>query len=245
MGNWLLGGLSAAPIVGAEVMQPNTDYFVVLRIDASTTNLADKSYMKVFGPGATVPLDDSAFSTTGTGPTQWTAETTGYTSGAVMDTIWLTPTGSNKIEIDELRMGDSWSSVARGTFGSGCLGMQSSVLGRPVLGSSVGLQLAGGAPTSLAAAMIGLSRTTSSFGALPFDVSTLGGVAGCYLLQSYDAVLFAFADGGGYASTAIGLPSGSAFYGLNLYAQWASIDPAIGGPFPARFSDAVQLLIQD
>jgi len=242
-GNWVVGGIGAT--VGAEIMQPNTDYFCVLRIDSGSASLSDVAYLKVFAPGASIPSSDSGISSVGTGLNQWTAMSPNYSSGAVMGTIWLTPTGSNRIELDELRLGKSWGDVVRSAYGSGCLGAQIGLGGRPVLGSSVSLLLGGGAPSSFAAIMLGLSSTTSAFGQLPLDVSALGGAAGCFLLQSFDTSLVTVADTTGSASATLGFPAAPAVYGLSLFAQWVSLDLGLGGPIPARFSDAVQLLLQD
>ncbi|MCA8973478.1 MAG: LamG domain-containing protein [Planctomycetes bacterium] len=240
-GAWVVGG--GTPTPGAAIMQPNTEYFCVLRISAVASG-SDTAYLKVFDGSATIPIDDSGFSGVGLGANEWTASVA-YVSGAIMDTLWLTPTGSNRIELDELRMGTSWESVVRGVYGSGCLSTQIAAIGRPVLGSAVTLQLSGGAANSFAAISMGLSATTSAFGPLPFDLGALGGPAGCFLLQSNDVSVPVLADGSGGASFVFNIANAAGLHGVTVLAQWASLDTALSAPVPVRTSPGLQLLVQN
>jgi len=242
LGNWVVGGIGQA--VGAEMMQPNTDYFCILRIDASS-GAGDVAYLKIYGPGSVVPADDSGIATVGTGANQWTAMSSPYASGAVMSTVWLTPTGANKIELDELRMGSTWESVVRLTYGAGCLGAQMSASGRPVIGSSTTLLLAGGASNSLAGLLMGLSSTASALGPLPLDLGALGGPAGCLLLQSNEASVAVVADAQGSASFVFGIPANPGLYGVNILSQWASLDTSLAAVLPVRMSDALHIMIEN
>ena len=224
-------------------MQPNTPYFCVMRIDAVASGL-EVARLKVYGPGAVAPPDDAGLATVGPGANQWTAESTPYASGAVMDTIWLTPSGNNRIELDALRMGTSWSSVVRAAYGQGCMSAQISASGRPALGSSIDLQLTGGAPSSLCGLVLGTSASSSAFGPLPLDLALVGGPAGCFLLNSNDGMQATLADPAGNATLPLPLPSSASLYGLEAYAQWLSLDPAAAAALPVRMSDGYQVLIE-
>lgn len=239
-GNWVVGGLTQT--IGAEVMQPNTDYFCVLRIDSGATDVA---YLKVFAPGASVVADDSGITSVGIGANQWTAASPGYASGADMFTLWLTPTGNNRIELDEIRLGSSWESVVRLAYGQGCLGAEISAAGRPVIGSSTTLQLTGGTANNIAAIFLALSSTTSAFGPLPLDVGMFGAPAGCTLLQSNDVGVLTIADGLGNSSLVFPIPANPLLYGAEAFAQWVCLDPSQGTPLPFRLSSAYQILVQN
>jgi len=223
-------------------MQPNTDYFCVLRIDSGATDIA---YLKVFGPSTLVPADDSGFTSVGVGANQWTAMSPAYGSGADMFTLWLTPTGSNRIELDEIRMGTSWESVVRLAYGQGCLGAEIGAAGRPVIGSSTTLLLSGGTPNDIAALFAGLSSTTSAFGPLPFDVGLVGAPAGCLLLQSNEVGALTVADALGNSSFVFPIPANPALSGAEAFAQWVCLDASVGTPLPFRLSSAYQILVQN
>lgn len=239
-GSWVVGGL--APTVGADFMVPDTNYFCVLRIDHGATDVA---YLKVFGPATLVPADDSGFTSVGVGANQWTAMSPAYGSGADMFTLWLTPTGSNRIELDEIRMGTSWESVVRAAYGQGCQGARIAAMGRPVLGATTTLLLAGGTPNDFAVLFAGLSAATSPLGPLPFDLGLIGAPAGCSLLQSGDASALTIADGLGGSSFPFPIPATPTLAGVEAYAQWMCLDPNIGTPLPFRFSSAYQILVQN
>ena len=241
-GTWFVGG--GAATAGAEVMQANTPYFCVLRIDAVASGL-EIARLKVFGPGAIVPTDDAGIATVGAGANQWTAESVPYASGAVMGTLWLTPTGNNRIELDELRMGTSWESVVRAGYGQGCMSAAIGAVGRPVLGSSFDLTLAGGAPNSVCGLVLGTSASTSVYGPLPLDLGLVGGPAGCFLLNSNDLLQVTIADPVGAAALPLAIPSSTTLYGYDAYAQWLSLDPASTAPLPLRMSDGYQVLVEN
>ncbi len=239
-GNWVVGGVGAT--TGAEVMQANTDYFCVLRIESGAIDVAS---LKVFAPGANVPTDDAGITTVGTGANQWTAQSPGYASNADMSTLWLTPTGNNRIELDEIRMGSSWESVVRLAYGQGCLGAEIQATGRPVIGSGTTLQLSSGTPNNIAVLFTGFSSTTSMFGPLPLDVGLIGAPAGCTLLQSNDVSILTIADNLGNSSFLLPLPANPMLLGVEAFAQWLCLDPSQTTALPFRLSNAYQILIQN
>lgn len=239
-GTWVVGGIGET--TGAEIMQANTDYFCVLRIDSGAV---DTAYLKVFAPGTTAPADDAGITTVGTGGNQWTAQSPGYASGADMFTMWLTTTGNNRIELDEIRMGSSWESVVRLAYGQGCLGAEISASGRPLIGSGTTLLLSGGTPNNIAAIFAGLSSTTSVFGPLPFDLSLIGAPAGCSMLQSNEASVLTIADTLGNSSFLFPLPANPLLLGVEAFAQWVCLDPSLTTPLPFRVSSAYQILVQN
>lgn len=242
-GTWFVGG--GTPATGPGTMQPNTAYFCVLRLDAVSSGTADVAYLKAFAPGDVVPVDDTGLMGVGTGANQWTAQTLPYGSNADMGQFWLTPTGTNKIELDEIRFGTSWQSVVRLSYGQGCGGADISHTGRPVLGSSFSVDLTGGVANGLGGLLLGFSRDNSNLGALPLSIAPLGGPAGCFLLQSNQSSVLTTLDGSGSGSVALGIPPSQLLYGLALFAQWAALDPALGVPLPVRASPGLEILLQN
>ena len=64
-GAWVVGG--GTPTPGAGTMQPNTDYFCVLRI-TSVSSGSDTAYLKIYDPTTTtVPIDDAGLLGRGVG----------------------------------------------------------------------------------------------------------------------------------------------------------------------------------
>jgi hypothetical protein len=118
-------------------------------------------------------------------------------------------------------------------------------VGRPVLGSSFDLTLAGGAPNSVCGLVLGTSASTSVYGPLPLDLGLVGGPAGCFLLNSNDLLQVTLADPVGAAALPLAIPSSTTLYGYDAYAQWLSLDPASTAPLPLRMSDGYQVLVEN
>lgn len=118
------------------------------------------------------------------------------------------------------------------TFGSACggsLGLLDAIAtGAPLPGQTIGMRVYNLPPQSFGFWCLGLSRTQSAFGALPFDLGGLG-VPGCWLLQSCDATV-GFATGNNqYRSLLLSLPNWPALAGIRLYGQAAMLDASHAG----------------
>lgn len=120
------------------------------------------------------------------------------------------------------------------TFGSACggsLGLLDAIaLGTPLPGQSIGMRVYNLPPQSFGFWCLGLSRTQSAFGALPFDLGALG-VTGCWLLQSCDATVGFPTGTSSYLNLLLTLPNWPVLAGLRLYGQAAMLDASHAGGF--------------
>jgi hypothetical protein len=112
---WLNANGSTTPASGPAVT-PGDTYFMIAKIVASAASV-DTAYLKVYGTGygSQVPVAE---------PTTWDATLT-ETTGAILDRIRIRidngNTGAAAGEVDEIRIGDSWSSVISVPEPASCL----------------------------------------------------------------------------------------------------------------------------
>lgn len=129
-----------------------------------------------------------------------------------------------------------------GFFGEGCPGSSGTpeLYGTlPRVGTTFQRRLFGMPPTGgLALLLIGLSRTSSSFGALPLDLGVIG-APGCLLRVSPD-LSETVVQSGGAATISIGIPNDAALVGADLFHQAIVIDSAAGNALGAIVSHAGQ-----
>ena len=95
-------------------------------------------------------------------------------------------------------------------------------------------------PLSVAILMTGFSRTTSSFGPLPFDAANVG-APGCFGRVSPDVTLLLLGTG----NTAVWnfpIPNVTAYLGIVMFHQSLVLDPGVN-TLGAVFSDASATLI--
>ena len=135
------------------------------------------------------------------------------------------------------------ASAGYGLFGAGCAGTRPVTNlvanGLPELGGTLTVAL-NNLPISAAFLVTGLSRTTASFGALPFDLTSLG-APGCLARVSDDARVLLV----GTANAAVwnlGIPNAPGLVGLQAYNQAVVFDPGFNG-IGAVVSDAAGLMI--
>jgi len=130
-----------------------------------------------------------------------------------------------------------------GFFAPGCAGsMGVSNLqhaNRPQLGTTMTVNV-NNLPLSVAIMMVGFSRTTSMFGALPLDLTTYG-APGCFGRVSPDATAFLIGAGNA-ASWLFGVPNDPSLMALPLFTQALVPDPGFN-TLGAVFSDAAALII--
>lgn len=130
-----------------------------------------------------------------------------------------------------------------GWYGPGCassLGVtHQTYVTPPTLGGTLTIQL-DNMPYALGVIVVGLSRTTSAFGPLPFDLGIIG-APGCPLRVSPDATGTVLGSGTG-AVWSFGIPVNPALQGALLYDQVAVFDPAANA-LGFAFSDAAAWLL--
>lgn len=127
--------------------------------------------------------------------------------------------------------GATWHYGAKvSTYGAGCAGTfgipSLTAADAPRLGFDYAVTLGNLDPAAtIAAFVIGLSDQTSTFGALPFDLSGAG-MTGCSLLVSNDVSVFIGTDPSvpGTATLTTALPSDITFLGLPWFHQGLSLD---------------------
>ncbi|MEM7205464.1 MAG: LamG domain-containing protein [Planctomycetota bacterium] len=229
VGDWV-GNIRANPAKANGQMLDATTYFCVVKITTDQGN-GDRLQMRAYAPGETVPATEDEVA-------QWTINR-GQQSAKAGDAIMVTLNrgqygGDSVLEFDELRMGRSWDSVTRQTFGQGCANLTLARRGAPVLGGSVGVDLVG-AP---AGALIAGGDRSMAFGlTLPADLTTAG-APGCWLLQSAQLALPA---AGGLD---LAVPNAPALVGRALFAQWIAPDPTGSLPLGVALSDGLELIVE-
>lgn len=134
-------------------------------------------------------------------------------------------------------------SAGFGFFGAGCAG--TSGISRMVATSPA--QLGGtlsatvdNLPLSVAVMLIGLSRTTSAFGPLPFDTSVIG-MPGCLARVSLDAAV-TIAGTGNTAVWNFAIPNSVPLIGFKMFQQALVFDPTANA-FGAVLSDATATMV--
>ena len=129
-----------------------------------------------------------------------------------------------------------------GFFAPGCagsLGVSHLTGNAPQLGTLLNVTI-DNLPLSAAIMLTGFSRTTSSFGPLPLDLTPFG-APGCFGNVSPDATLFVF-GAGNTANWSFTVPNDPGLSGLPMYNQAIAVDPGfnvLGGVA----SDAAAMLI--
>lgn len=112
-------------------------------------------------------------------------------------------------------------------FGSGCAGHagvpSNSATALPQIGQTMVVSIGNMPPPNVAFLMLGFSRTTSSFGPLPLDLSALG-APGCFGRVSTDSVTLLLGSGG-TASFGMAIPSSQTYLGLQFFTQALVLDP--------------------
>ena len=223
------------------VMLPSTTYFVVLKVNAG---FSDRTFLKVYGPGEAVHPDDSVLNGMGTGANQWTIVHLTEFIANVLDTLWIQQSGTpGSVEVDELRIGQTWESVTSLGYGTGCLGTSIGRSGRPATGISFAAHLNGASPSRPAFLILGRSRDLWGALSLPFELSSIG-APGCSVLASIDLTLSAATDPTGSATTNLTIPNLPSLLGAVMYLQWASIDAVGTNPLPLAFSNAMEAVIE-
>lgn len=126
-------------------------------------------------------------------------------------------------------------------FGTGCAGLLLTAVGRPEIGGSIELQVAGRARSAPAFFLIGSSATAWNGLPLPLQLDALG-AAGCSLYVSADVVVFSRTDAQGVARLPLTLPADPALIGSDVFLQGLAVDPN-ANPLGLGASDAVALRI--
>ena len=108
--------------------------------------------------------------------------------------------------------------------GAGCGNPTPSIgyVGQPIMTRDFSVTLTGGAPNSFALLAIGFNATSWNGLPLPLSLAQFG-YPGCTLNVSADINQFALTNGSGAAQTTVNL---SGLPNLDLYWQWAVLDPA-------------------
>jgi hypothetical protein len=133
----------------------------------------------------------------------------------------------------------SFALFGRSCAGTGGLVPAMSSSGTVALGSTnFAFELTQARATTLALLFGGLSRTQAGAVPLPFAI---GG--GCSILVSPDAVRSTLTSAAGAATLPQAIPASTAFAGVDLYFQWAVLDPQSGSSFGIAVSEggALQL----
>jgi len=129
-------------------------------------------------------------------------------------------------------------------FGPGCAGSagtpSNTASAPPRLGQNSVLTFGNLPPPNLAIAMLGLSNTTSNFGALPYDMTPLG-APGCFGRVSPDATVFLLGAGGS-ASLNFAIPNQASVLGFTFYTQALVLDSSLN-PLGASTSDAAVAVV--
>ena len=114
-GNWAISG-AAGDLIGDAAPLNNTQ-FVVARIDANNQS-DDVISMKIYNSASDiVHQSDSLLSGSGNGNDQWDLVSTTGNANGVFDHLFIRAgavgmsTGINKVAIDEIKLGGSWTDV--------------------------------------------------------------------------------------------------------------------------------------
>jgi len=117
----------------------------------------------------------------------------------------------------------SWDVTAVATpLGGNCGGMNQTVSGLPMIGSSVTYTMTGGHPWAIDVFVVGFSDTQHLGIPLPQSMAPFGGEPGCFALCSWDNSFVGVADGGGQESRMLSFPSNYGLLGLEYFTQWFS-----------------------
>lgn len=128
----------------------------------------------------------------------------------------------------------SFALYGQGCPGTGALVPAMSGSGNVVLGSTnFAFELTQAPALSLAVLIGGFSRTTSVLGPLP---APIGG--GCAILASPDTTSAFVTSPTGTVTMPFAIPNSPTLSGLDLFFQWAIVDPASGSPLGLTTSDA-------
>jgi hypothetical protein len=118
-------------------------------------------------------------------------------------------------------------------FGAGCAGGVAVPnlypAGRPALGERFEVRCDALPPQAFGFWMLGLSSTQASFGALPFDLSTLG-YRGCAFLVSQEIVIGFPTGNGSYVTLDLSVPSLPSLLAARAYVQAGFLDPSRSVP---------------
>ncbi|MGK0204331.1 MAG: choice-of-anchor B domain-containing protein [Planctomycetota bacterium] len=106
--------------------------------------------------------------------------------------------------------------------GGGAVTPSLSNLGLPILNSSYDVTLSGALPSAFAVMVTGLSDTVHNGLPLP---APLPGAPGCSIFVAPDLTQLFITDVAGAASAPFSIPSTPGNIGLNLFHQWAVLDP--------------------
>lgn len=146
-------------------------------------------------------------------------------------------------EIDRLR--DTSGSFAR--YGAvSCVGSNGSPViagvGTPRVGGGYAVALSGGARSSMAALLMGVSDAHWAGVSLPFSLAPLGGGVGCSVVASGEVVLPAFSDAQGNAQVTVVLPALSPLVSATLFHMWVVRDSGVGG-LGVTVSDGLRVVV--
>lgn len=130
-------------------------------------------------------------------------------------------------------------------FGKGCPGANAleprlGWTGLPKQGQNFTLTLRAADPI-FAFLFLGFSNQVSSFGALPYDLSQIGG-NGCSLHVSLDLAVGVPVDAAGNAAVPFAVPVDPALFGGRLFVQWCSVSGV--NTLGLAFSDAAELRLR-
>ncbi|MEM7200880.1 MAG: LamG domain-containing protein [Planctomycetota bacterium] len=255
-GNWV-GGHRAlrGQTKPTGVMMENTTYFVVTQIitESLASGNDDRIRVKCYAPGETVHESAGDLSKQGVGVDEWNINSLSSNSKST-DAIFITllkgeeavqgqNPGQSSVEIDEIRVGATWDSVTRLTYGTGCQGLEARITGRPAIGTTFNINLTGATPTVPAFLHIGVDNSSWLGQALPFDLDPLG-APGCFLLQSLNLTLPSGTDTAGFASLTFPVPDNPNLLARTLFNQWSALDGSGTLPLGLAFSDAMAIIVQ-
>jgi len=219
------------------LVQADTTYFVVIKIDSANSG-PDQMFVRMYRPTEAVDAAAPA--------TAWDIISTPEPMNETLRTMVINPTlGTSAIEIDEIRFGDTWESVTRVSYGTGCLGNAIGRSARPALNSSdYRVRLSGAEPNQAAFLTIGGNNVLWGSIPLPLDLSVVG-AQGCSVLASRDLTIAGLTtDQAGATSVAIAIPNSPALVNRTLFAQWTTLAPSSPNTLKLAFSDAMEVLIE-
>ena len=218
------------------IMQPDTTYFVVVKIDAGEPG-PDQMFARMYAPTEAVDATEPT--------TSWTVTAMPESFNEVLTALWIKPElATSAIEIDEIRLGTTWESVTRAGYGQGCLGNAIGRSERPALNSSnYQVHLSGAEPGQSAFLTLGVSNQMWGTLPLPVDLGIIG-APGCSVLASREISIGAATNGSGAASSTLPIPDEPALLGQTLFAQWTSLAPNSPNTLKLAFSDGMEILIE-
>jgi len=139
--------------------------------------------------------------------------------------------GTQQLAWSRSGAGQAWTpTIVRASWRIRCAGPAQfdppalAISGEPTLGSVYDLTLAGALPASAAVLISGLSNTSHNGLPLP---AALPGAPGCELMVSPDALNAVPTSAIGTSSYGIDVPSSGGLLGLQVYHQWAVLDPSV------------------